>query len=271
MRGRFCANCFLGGSMDKKAISPVVSMMLILAIITTSISVLWANYVPIVKKRAEIEHNEKLIDEFLSISTIYSLLNENESKVISLKLGGGETTFGRLTTSSTLKVRNTGTVIVDMSCDNSTVRKSFSLFGIELSIHNTYLPNRAFVFSEGGIKVFQYDKNITRLEPNINESLRFQNDTLMLRIDNLKTDPQEVSGNGIVYLRLKFECHSDRYYNCTGFIQVNDSLFEDEWIGVMKSLSKRTDRLSFDSENDSLEFNNINVSILIRNFVVNIN
>ena len=112
--------------MDDKAISPVVSMMLILAIITTSISVLWANYVPIVKKRAEIEHNEKLSDEFLSISTIYSLLNENESKVISLKLGGGETTFGHLTTSSTLKVKKTGTVIVDMSCDNSTVRKSFS-------------------------------------------------------------------------------------------------------------------------------------------------
>ena len=255
--------------MNDRAISPVISVMLILAIITTSISVLWANYVPILKKRAEIEHNEKLNDEFLSIATIYSLLNENESKVISLKLGGGETTFGHLTTSSTLKVKKTGTVIVDMSCDNSTVRKSFSLFGIELSIHNTYLPDRAFVFSEGGIKVFQYDKNITRLKPNINESLRFQNDTLMLRIDNLTTKPQEVSGSGIVYLRLKFEYRSDRYDNCTGFIQVNDSLFEDEWTGVMESLSKRSDKLSFDSENNSLEFNGINVSILVRDFMVN--
>ena len=257
--------------MNNKALSPVVSMMLILAIITTSISVLWANYVPIVKKRAEIEHNERLSDEFLSISTIYSLLNENESKVISLKLGGGETTFGRLTTSSTLKVKRTGTVIVNMTCDNLPHSNfSFSLFGIELSIHNMYLPDCAFVFSEGGIKVFQYDKNITRLEPNINESLRFQNDTLMLRVDNLTTKPQEVSGNGIVYLRLKFEYRSDRYDNCTGFIQVNDSLFEDEWIKVMKSLSERSDRLSFDSENNSLVFNNINVSILTRDFVVNI-
>jgi len=257
--------------MDGKAISPVVSMMLILAIITTSISILWANYVPIVKKRAEIEHNEKLSDEFLSIATIYSLLDENESKVISLKLGGGETAFGLLMTSSTLKVKKTGTVIVDMRCDNSTVRKSFSLFGIELSIHNTYLPDRAFVFSEGGIKVFQYDKNITRLEPNINESLRFQNDTLMLRVDNLTTKPQEVSGNGIVYLRLKFEYRSKRYDNCTGFIQVNDSLFEDEWIGVMESLGKGCDRLSFDSGNNSLKFNNINISVLIRDFITNMN
>ena len=131
------------------------------------------------------------------------------------------------------------------------------------------MPDRAFVFSEGGIKVFQYDKNITRLKPNINESLRFQNDTLMLRIDNLTTKPQEVSGSGIVYLRLKFEYRSDRYDNCTGFIQVNDSLFEDEWTGVMESLSERSDKLSFDSENNSLEFNGINVSILVRDFVVN--
>ena len=256
--------------MDDKALSPVVSMMLILAIITTTISVLWANYVPIVKKRAEIEHDEKLSDEFLSISTIYSLLNENESKVISLKLGGGETTFGRLTTSSTLKVRDTGSVVFNMSCDNLTVQKSFSLFGIELSIHNIYLPDRTFAFSEGGIKVFQYDKNITRLKPNVNESLKFQSDTLMVRIDNLTTKPQEVSGNGIVYLKLKFERRSERYDNCTGFIQVNDSLFEDEWIRVMESLSKRSDRFSFDSENNKLEFNNINVSLLTRDFVVNI-
>ena len=256
--------------MDNKAISPVVSMMLILAIITTSISVLWANYVPIIKKRAEIEHNEKLSDEFLSIATIYSLLNENESKVISLKLGGGETTFGRLTTSSTLNVENSGSVIVDMSCDNSTVRKSFSLFSIELSIHNAYLPDRTFVFSEGGIKTFQYERNITRLQPNINESLKFQSDTLVLRVDNLTTKTQEISGNGIIYLRLKFKYHNERCNNCTGFIQVNDSLFEDEWIGAMESLSRKSDRLSFDSGNNSLEFNNINVYILTRDFVVNI-
>ena len=255
--------------MDDKAISPVVSMMLILAIITTSISVFWANYVPILKKRAEIEHNEKLSDEFLSIATIYSLLNENESKVISLKLGGGETTFGRLMTSSTLRVKKTGTVVFDMSCDNLTVRKSFSLFSIELSIHNSYLPDRTFVFSEGGIKVFQYDKNITRLKPNINESLKFQNGTLVLRIDNLTTKPQEISGNGIAYLRLKFECRSERYSNCTGFMQVNDSLFRDEWRGVMESLSKKSERFYSDSEN-SLEFNNINVYILTRDFVVDI-
>ncbi len=260
--------------MNNKALSPVVSMILILAIITTSISVLWANYVPIVKKRAEIKHNERLIDEFLSISTIYSLLNENESKVISLTLGGGETTFGHLTTSSTLKVNKTGTVTVNMSCDNlphDNSPHSFSLFSIELSIHNTYLPDRTFVFSEGGIKVFQYDKNITRLEPDMNESLRFQNNTLILRIDNLKTDPQEVSGNGIVYLRLKFdrnESYSREYYNCTGSIQVNDSLFEDEWIKVMESLSNG--RLRFDPKSNSLKFNNMNVSILTRDFVVNV-
>jgi len=248
--------------MDNKAISPVVSMMLILAIITTSISVLWANYVPILKKRAEIEHNEKLNDEFLSIATIYSLLNENESKVISLKLGGRETAFGLLT-SSTLRVKKTGTVIV--SCENLTVH-NFSLFSIELSIHNTYLPDRSFAFSEGGIKVFQYDKNITRLKPNINESLKFQNGTLVLRVDNLTTKPQEVSGNGIAYLRLKFKYNSWRYDNCTGFIQVNDSLFEDEWIEVMESLSEES--LSFN--NSRLEFENISVSILSRDFVVNI-
>ena len=252
--------------MNDRAISPVISVMLILAIITTSISVLWANYVPILKKRAEIEHNEKLNDEFLSIATIYSLLNENESKVISLKLGGGETTFGHLATSSTLRVEKTGAIIV--SCKNLTV-PNFSLFSIELSIHNTYLPDRSFAFSEGGIKVFQYDKNITRLKPNINESLKFQNGTLVLRVDNLTTKPQEVSGNGIAYLRLKFKYNSWRYDNCTGFIQVNDSLFEDEWIEVMESLSNES-KFSFDSENNRLEFENISVSILSRDFVVNI-
>ncbi len=261
--------------MNNKALSPIVSMMLILAIITTSISVLWANYVPIVKKRAEIEHNERLIDKFLNIPTICSLLNENESKIISLKLGGGETAFGRLTTSSTLRVNRSGTVRIDFyyTVNNSTKHydHTFNLFSIELETHNNFILDQKFVFSEGGIKVFQYNRSITKSKPNMNEFLRFENNTLILKIDSLKTEPQEVSGNGIVYLRLKFnrnESYSGEYHYCTGYIQVNDSLFEDEWIKVMKSLSERSDRLR--SENNRLMFNNINVSILIRDFVVSI-
>lgn len=260
--------------MDDKAVSPIIAIMLILAILVTSISVLASNWFPIVKKRAEIQHNKELTDKFLSIVTVYSTLNENRSSAMSIKLGGGDTFFSQTTTSSTLSVNQSGWIDVNMVCDGTPLLLTLKLFKVSLSTHNTLIPDQTFVFSEGGIKIFQYGKNITRLEPDIDKSIEFRDGILYLIADNLTSEPQEVSGNGIAFLRFKSNLNSNSglYKNCTGSILVEDDVFNGEWDDVMIKLKENSPTVfSFNQNTNTLQIlTQINVSLTIRDFDVQI-
>ncbi|RLI75680.1 hypothetical protein DRO97_02700 [Archaeoglobales archaeon] len=283
MRNSFCVSCISGdvmgtigktNRMDDKAVSPIIAIMLILAILVTSISVLASNWFPIVKKRAEIQHNKELTDKFLSIVTVYSTLNENRSSAMSIKLGGGDTFFSQTTTSSTLSVNQSGWINVSMECNDTSLLLTLKLFKVNLSIHNTLIPDQTFVFSEGGIKIFQYGKNITRLEPDIDKSIEFRDGVLYLRVDNLTSEPQEVSGNGIAFLRFKSNLNpnSGLYKNCTGSILVEDDVFNGEWDDVMIKLEENNPTVfSFNQNTNTLQIlTQINVSLTIRDFDVQI-
>lgn len=252
--------------MNCKAISSVVSAILILALITLSASVIWANYVPFENRNAEIELNEELEEEFLKFSVLYSELKENETKNLLLKLGGKKTFVGILTTTSTLKLNKTGNFSINMECENSSFTKNYTLFSLELFIHNNFLPEKRLVFSEGGLKIFQVNRNFTKIEPRIEEYLNYDpnNRTIYITIDNLTTEPYEISGSGFSYLKFKYRMETEFHTNCTGYLQVNDTIFEMEWVEKMRELSG----LIFEEDKLRITFTNINASISIKDFKI---
>ncbi len=253
-------------STNSEALSSVVGMILILAIVLTSISAIWVNYVPVVRKNAEIKFNEGLRKDFMNLPVIYSLIKENQNEVISMKLGGVSTVFGQLTTSSTLKVNRSGVLTLYCTFNNTLIQRIFYLFSLELYTHNEILPNQAFVFSEGGLKIIQSGKNITKLKPDI--GLEFDNGTgtLKISVDNLTTKSQTISGNGVAYIKFSFTEMTENYSNCVGYLAVNDTIFGDNWIYTMEKLSEEYPTI-FNLIGSKLKFKErINVSLTVRNF-----
>jgi len=253
---------------DEKAISPVVGMILILAILAIAISVISSHWFPILRKDAEIKHNERLKDEFLDIVTVYSMLDRNESKVISLKLGSNQPSFSHTTTSSTLSVRESGWIKINLTYDNFSYSIRYKLFMINLSIHNSFIPDETLVFSEGGIKIYQGGTNITRLNPNLQLCFDNASNTLFLGVDNFTDNFQEVSGNGVAFLSLNMNSRHLNFSNCTGNIRIQDEIFSDEWRDIMSELDSNS-VFSFDPSTNTLSINSpINVSLTIRDFKV---
>lgn len=247
-----------------KAVSSVVAMFLILAIISLSISVILANYAPMVKRNAEIKLNMELREEFMRVSTAYSDSNREELHGM-LNFGGEKTPFGALfgeiTTTSTLSVNKTGNIFLSLACNGSAFSWNISIFSLELKIYNSFLPEEKLVLSNGGIKIFQSERNFTKVKPSI--ELKHENNTVLIRVDTLLSKAKEVSGNGIVHLKLSSSNNEMLYENCTGFIQVNDTYFDEHWIQKM-----RKSGLNFEEENRKILFENKDVSLLLREFKI---
>lgn len=255
--------------MDERAVSPLIAMILILAIISTAISVISAQLFPAIIKNAEIQHNERLKDEFMSITTFYSMFDEKRSKCISLKLGTSNL-FGQTVTSSSLSVVGSGYIVANLTCNQTSLNLNYRLFRINLSIHNSLIPDQTLVFSECGIKIYQDDNNITRLNPDI--LLRFNNtdNTLFLSVDNFTGNSEEVSGSGVAFLSFNTSVNHLNYLNCTGDITVSDEVFGDEWRNIMRSLNSNI--FSYNSSTNTLWINSpINISLEIRDFRMSIN
>lgn len=218
MKIKSFANSFSDSKMNSKAISSVIAMFLILALVSLSLAVIWAKYVPFDKRNMEIELNEELEARFLEIPKLYYVLQENETKILVMKLGGKKTFVGHLMTTSTLKVNKTGNFSIQMVCENSPVIKNYNLFALELHVHNNFLPEHKFVFSKGALKIFQFGRNITKIGLSIEDSIDFDlnRSGLFLKLDNLLTDPVEVSDSSFAFFRIKYFKNVETYSNCAG-------------------------------------------------------
>ena len=243
-----------------KAISSVIAMIMLLAVISTAVSIISVNLLPVMEKKAEIEHNRKLKDEFLDIVKIYS--DSAENRGFSLTLGKSKTLFGQ-STSSSLSVRRSGSVEISLLCNQTHIEKNYTLFRLDLSTHNSLLPDQTIVFSEGGIIERQSDIAIERLSPDIRIELNNTNNTLLLTIDNLTSSPTEVSGNGVAFLTLKKRLCLAKYINCTGSIRISDEVFGGRWEEKIRELfgsSPVDGTISINAP--------INISLKVRNFEI---
>ncbi len=233
------------------AVSSVVAMILILSILTAALSAALAEIVPAVKKRYEVMTVERIRGEF------FRVLSENGTFSIPL---GGSSPFGSLTTSSTLRVNETGSVAIDLSCNGTDYRAAFRLFSVELWIHTEFLPDQGYVFSEGGLKIFQPGGNVTRLKP---EPLRFGDGTLFVRVYHLDSDRAEVSGNGVAWMKISSRHRVEELENCSGYVEVEDAVFGNAWSAAMSEIGDSS-RLQFSG--NRLIVRNVNVSIEVGSF-----
>ncbi len=251
-----------------KAISSVIAMIMLLAVISTAVSVISVNLLPVMEKKAEIEHNRKLKDEFLDIVKVYST-SKSENRSFSLSLGKSKTLFGQ-STSSTLSVRESGWMAINLICNQTPIDENYRLFSLNLSTHSPLLPSQTIIFSEGGVIERQDGTTIERLSPDIRVEFNNTSNTLFLTMHNLASLPVEVSGNGYILLRLGKSSSFKEYVNCTGSISIRDGVFGEEWERKMLELSgpfsvsniPPTNILSIDAP--------VNVSLEIRNFEISL-
>jgi len=209
--------------MPEKGVSTLVAMILVLAIVSTSITAIASNYLPILKKRAEIQHEEELTSSFLEIASVYP---GNETVV--LKLGGGTTLLNPTPTSSSVHLWKSGSVEVDVN----NAQYNTTLFTINLSTFNTCIPDRVLLFSEGGVKIYQNSRNITAKPPDIR--IYYNANSLHITLDNLTSDEQEVAGSGIAYIAVHSQSRVYSFTNVNVTLTVDDAIFEEYWVNTMK-------------------------------------
>jgi hypothetical protein len=94
--------------MNDDALSPVIAVMLILAVVVTGVSVWNSSYLPAMKEQAEIEHIQDVEDAFLGLSASIentAILKDRLQVKARIPLGGGDVMFNTVTSGGSLWVR----------------------------------------------------------------------------------------------------------------------------------------------------------------------
>jgi hypothetical protein len=133
-----------------EAVSTVIALMLILAIISTCIAVYTTTYVPGLKQQSEIVHSEDVkyaFERFASdIDNIYSLQREGQFTE-PLALGGGGVLLSPVRSSGTVEIENTSIGSVKIGSSDS----------IDISTVNiTYTPS----YSSWELQGFKYENGV---------------------------------------------------------------------------------------------------------------
>ncbi|HJJ48541.1 MAG TPA: hypothetical protein O0X39_06105 [Methanocorpusculum sp.] len=132
------------------AVSPVVAMMLILAVIAICVSVMFATYVPDLKENAEILHSKEVKEEFFKFaSDVDNLFTNGRSGVYSyiIPLGGGDTLLSPSKSAGTLQLgRETiGEITIEGYVDGSSVTDTYMVYNTPV----TYTPLLSFWENQG--------------------------------------------------------------------------------------------------------------------------
>ena len=224
------------------AVSSVVAMIMVLAVLAVALPLAISNFIPCYVKSSEMQRYAEAEDSFLKIAEFYP-----SSGRLRLRLGE-QTPFGFVAATS-LKAESSGTVKVDASCDGGNVNLQCNISSVKLSMLGRAIPNKTLIFSEGGIVVEQAGTRIVLSEPQI--EVNHSDDSLTLTIDCLKEE-RGISGSGSAIVDIAMSMERREYENCTGYIHINDSLFQDYWDEAMQSAS------------GSMNFTNKNVTLIVR-------
>ncbi len=244
--------------MSERGVSTLVAMILVLAIVSTSIAAIGSHYLPVLKKRAEILQEERLTSSFLEIASMYP---GNGTAV--LELGGGTTILNSVQTTSSIHLWSSGDVAVKVSAQNvSDVSYNTKLFALNLSTFSTRIPDRTTLFSEGGVRIYQYGKNITRKPPDVIHS---NAGLIRIFLDNLISGEQEVAGNSIAYITIHSNSRIYSFTNVNVTVTVNDAIFKDYWIDAMKNAGFRVISTGNTATGSKT---NVNLTLEIRDFDV---
>lgn len=157
---------------DDEAVSSVVAMMLILAIVATLIAVYSATYLPGLKQQAEIEHIHEVRDAFVRFGAdIEQAVDRKDVCRFSepFSLGGGDVLLSPVKSSGTLTVQQEDPPLVEVSLGG---REWYATL-----VDITYRPSftawepQGYTWQEGYVNVTKGKKETPLLKPRLEDFL----------------------------------------------------------------------------------------------------
>ncbi|WP_202319120.1 hypothetical protein [Archaeoglobus neptunius] len=238
---RLCARCTCD-----EAVSSIVAMILILAMLAVAVPLAISNFVPHYIKNVEIQRYEESEASFLRIAEAYP-------DPVKLRLYmGRQTPFGFVAATS-FGAKSSGRISIEAVCDSGSVGLSCDIPSLYLYLPGRSVPNRTLIFSEGGIVVEQHSREVIVSSPNIT---LVYNSSLTVVVDCLESE-KKISGSGIIVVDVGVQREIKSYKNCTGKIYVNDTIFQDYWNDAMRSTSLPV-------SGSTLSFDSLNLTLIVR-------
>jgi len=217
-------------NVNSRAVSAILGMILVLAVLASLVTVIVVYKLPVIEKRAEFRHELELLDRFFELQKAYY------GKVCeSFELGGGPTTYINTHESSALRVWKSGSVLVTVYYNGTSFTARGELFGFNMSIYPSKLPDFKAVVTPLGVAVYQgsFRLNVSdELNQFLNSSLLVNSTSVVAYVDSYSVNGHlknfTVSGNGFASVKVFSEENplSRSFPNATEVkFSVNSALF----------------------------------------------
>ena len=190
------------------AISPVVSMLLMLTVLVIAVSLASATYLPDLKENAEIIHSSEVKDAFLSFSA--DVNHQYTSGYVSassnvFSLGGGDIILSPSKSSGTVKVETVslGTVAVGgTSYQLNTVNVTYTPHQSIWNSHGYFYEKGVVWVTEDGVKIPAFSSLNTE-----SDASSYSND-----VTNSWISEPRINGNTAVLDVVSLEADTDAFY-----------------------------------------------------------
>lgn len=206
---------------EEEAVSTVVAMMLILAILSTLIAIYTATYLPGLKQQAEIEHSHDVADAFARFGSDidYAVSHKTGARFSEpFALGGGDVLLSPVRSSGTVTIENQTLVKVTIT-GKETKKKAASLVNISYVPSFTTWEPQGYRWEYGFVAVTKGDvavpqsSNYNTMDEARNDSQAFlrsfvdmtdSDNTIEITLVNLTAENgrSDITGSGIATLKL---------------------------------------------------------------------
>ncbi len=151
----------------EEAVSTVVAIMLILAILATCISVYTATYVPGLKQQAEILHSQAVEQAFMRFaSSIDNIYSQNKPAKFSepIVLGGGDVLLSAVKSGGMIEITDFKTGELSIISDSSLIDKiTINSTSVKYTPYFSSWENQGYLYRKGTVWVTK--NNETRIAP----------------------------------------------------------------------------------------------------------
>ncbi len=180
--------------LNKKAVSPVVGFVLVLAVISLSMALLQAQFLPAWEKRSEAKSSSRLLSE---VSKIPEVLTQSSSTILKLDLGVRYTKYPLLVSPPSTAgyvrfIPENVTINATIAGTTTPYNRSYKTDAILVHPFYVYLSDRMYLYEYGA--VFENGSNYYRPVPVVNQ-ISFYKNTICIPI--LNSTEREVAGTNI--------------------------------------------------------------------------
>ncbi len=180
--------------LNKKAVSPVVGFVLVLAVISLSMALLQAQFLPAWEKRSEAKSSSRLLSE---VSKIPEVLTQSSSTILKLDLGVRYTKYPLLVSPPSTAgyvrfIPENVTINATIAGTTTPYNRSYKTDAILVHPFYVYLSDRMYLYEYGA--VFENGSNYYRPAPVVNQ-ISFYKNTICIPI--LNSTEREVAGTNI--------------------------------------------------------------------------